>query len=180
MNQTTIKELLTYDKSTGLMQWKLRDVRWFKDERSCKGWNTKYAGTNAGTTGVFNGKKYRVIRIFGKSMLMHRVIWLYVRGAFPLKFIDHANGDGTDNRWFNISESDYERNNKNMKLFRTNTSGCSGVHWCNRDKHWIARISGKEPKRLGYFKDRFEAICARKSAEIKYNFHPNHGQVRPL
>ena len=25
------------------------------------------------------------------------------------------------------------------------------------------------------FKDWFEAVCAKKSAEVKYNFHPNHG-----
>ena len=28
---------------------------------------------------------------------------------------------------------------------------------------------------LGCFKDKFEAICARKSAEFKYGFHMNHG-----
>jgi hypothetical protein len=29
---------------------------------------------------------------------------------------------------------------------------------------------------LGYFSDKFEAICVRKSADNKYDFHSNHGR----
>ena len=46
--------------------------------------------------------------------------------------------------------------------------GCSGVNWCRRREKWLARITtnGKQT-RLGSFEDWFEAVCARKSAEVR-------------
>jgi hypothetical protein len=43
----------------------------------------------------------------------------------------------------------------------------------------ILKIKGRSSKPrgllIGYFDDMFEAICVRKSAELRYNYHPNHG-----
>jgi hypothetical protein len=46
-----------------------------------------------------------------------------------------------------------------------------------RDQNYQARIkvNGKS-KHLGYFKNKEEAIAAREAANIKYNFHENHGR----
>lgn len=47
-----------------------------------------------------------------------------------------------------------------------NTSGCSGVNWDKTHERWVARIyvDGKR-KCLGYFKNRDDAVAARKNAE---------------
>lgn len=52
---------------------------------------------------------------------------------------------------------------------KNNTSGTKGVHWCKRDKKWIAqiRINYKTIK-LGRFNSIKEAIDARKKGEEKY------------
>ena len=59
---------------------------------------------------------------------------------------------------------------------KANTSGVTGVCFSKKGNKWFARIrlDGKS-KHLGSFADKQDAIEARKDAEIKYGFHPNHG-----
>jgi hypothetical protein len=60
-----------------------------------------------------------------------------------------------------------------------NRSGVTGVYFCNSRFRFMATIYNKGKYiRLGSFKDLFEAICARKSAQNKYGYHANHGQVK--
>lgn len=56
----------------------------------------------------------------------------------------------------------------NSKLLKNNRSGTTGVCWDKNKNKWIAQIwfKGKNYK-LGYFKDKDEAIKARKGAEEK-------------
>lgn len=50
---------------------------------------------------------------------------------------------------------------------RNNSSGVSGVSWDRRIERWAAYINPNRRKRhLGHFDDFFEAVCARKSAEL--------------
>ena len=57
----------------------------------------------------------------------------------------------------------------NRKLAKNNTSGTTGVTWSKRDKCWIANIKIKNKTfYCGYFKNKEDAIKARKEAEEKY------------
>ena len=69
-----------------------------------------------------------------------------------------------------------QENGKNRPMQKNNTSGVVGVHRCKTHNRWVAytKVDGKFIN-LGYFKDKFEAICARMSANNKYGFHANHG-----
>jgi len=59
-----------------------------------------------------------------------------------------------------------------------NTSGTMGVSWYKDRKKWYARISSDdEVIFLGMFDHKEDAIAARKAAEVKYGYHPNHGKV---
>lgn len=72
-------------------------------------------------------------------------------------------------------------NSRNMRLFSTNKTGITGVYWYKKGLKWQVRIRvDGYLHHLGYYHDFFEACCARKSAEIKYGFHKNHGSNRPL
>lgn len=66
----------------------------------------------------------------------------------------------------NLNIISREKANKNSK------SGIRGVHYSNSSNYWIAQISFKgEKHHLGYFKNKQDAIKARKLAEEKY-FEP--------
>lgn len=56
-----------------------------------------------------------------------------------------------------------------MKTPVTNTSGFKGVYWCENVGKWNAKIEFQKKKiNLGYFKNKEDAIKARKEAERKY------------
>ena len=89
----------------------------------------------------------------------------------------HKNNKENDNRIKNLRELSHKQNMKNQSLYRNNTSGHAGVHWIRRDKRWLAQIQVNGKKiNLGYFKEKEDAIKARKEAEAKYKFHKNHGR----
>ncbi len=57
----------------------------------------------------------------------------------------------------------------NHKLFKNNTSGTSGVVWLKKSNLWRSRIEiNNKSITLGYYKNKEDAIKARKEAEEKY------------
>jgi hypothetical protein len=159
--QLKLKEILKYNPKTGVFSW-LNPL----SNRVC-------CGDNAGFIGKETG--YRLIGLFGKTYQAHRVAWFYIYNEWP-KFIDHINHDRADNRMLNLREVTHSENLKNQKMRATNTSGITGVYWNKEKKKWDSKITvDYESISLGRFNDKFEAICARKSANNKYGFHANHG-----
>lgn len=158
LTQKELKALLHYNPSTGVFT------------RIKRTSNKINVGDIAGYK---NDNGYVLIGLKGIARRAHRLAWLYMTGSWPKYEIDHINHIRSDNRFINLREVTHQENAKNTPLRKDNISGVTGVYWV-RDK-WMARINIK-PKyiSLGCFADKFEAICARKSAEIKYGFHPNH------
>ncbi|MFL9880841.1 HNH endonuclease signature motif containing protein [Herbaspirillum rhizosphaerae] len=119
---------------------------------------------------------YRSILIDGKSYQEHRLVWLYVYGVMPEDQLDHINHCKDDNRVENLREASNQENNRNRSKSKNNISGITGVHWHESGSKWRACIKADgKSKHLGSFEHYFEAICARKSAELHYGFHENHG-----
>ena len=95
--------------------------------------------------------------------------------------IDHESGDGTDNRWCNLQSVTCQENGCNKRTPSNNTSGVTGVSLKKSTGRWQSSIKVNQVQfYLGSFIDFFEAVCARKSAEVSHGFHINHGSVRPL
>lgn len=175
------RELLTYHKDTGDLAWKHRHRKWFKSDRDYAIWNTRYAGTIAGSYQFCKNKKvYRSLMIFSRRYRAHRICYLIIMGVFPKK-TDHIDGNGTNNKWINLREVTPLENNRNRRLQSNNKTGVCGVGWDKNNKKWQSHIRVEHKMiGLGRYNDFFEAICARKSSEVKYNFHINHGVIRPL
>jgi hypothetical protein len=59
--------------------------------------------------------------------------------------------------------------NYNRRLLKNNTSGQTGVYWFKYKKRWLAKIIIKgKVLTLGYYRNKEDAINARKAAEEKY------------
>jgi len=127
--------------------------------------------------GGISDRGYRRIKIDGKKHYAQRLAFLYMTGELPRNQVDHINGVRNDNRWCNIRLATAIENAQNRKKRSDNTSGVVGVAWYKPLEKWVASICVDGlPVRLGYFHHIFDAACARKSAELKYGFHPNHGR----
>lgn len=104
----------------------------------------------------------------GKCVRAHRLAYLFVNGEWPPEGmdIDHINGNREDNRWVNLRLATRSQNNNNGGIRADNKSGHRGVSFATREQKWDARIkvNGKLYL-LGKFKDKEDAIAARKKAE---------------
>lgn len=139
-------------------------------------WNAEYADCEAFVCVDVRG--YKGGAIFDVTFRAHRVIWAMVHGKWPEDEIDHINHDKADNRIENLRDVTRQENCRNRSMNSNNTSGTTGVHWSNASKIWVARIKigGGALVHIGSFKNKQDAIDARKAAEIKYGFHLNHGK----
>jgi len=176
-SQSDLLQLLTYDSETGKLTWNARGVELFpaksakRSECLCALWNSRYAGQEAFTT-VNVG--YRIGSIMGKNYKAHRVIWKMVYGGDPDQ-IDHVSGDRVDNRLENLRDVSLEVNARNRRVPSNNKSGRIGIHkWSHGGiTYWVATVG---PHKQAYFKSFDEAVAARRAAEVKFEFHPNHGR----
>jgi hypothetical protein len=161
-----LRSMFRYDAETGKLYWLPRP----SDPR----WNRVFAEKEAG--GI-DGKGYVRIRTEGNNWNAHRVVWKLVYDEEP-EFVDHINGDRADNRLVNLRSVTQTENARNTKVKRHNTSGVSGVHWRTKDRRWAATIHDSGVLvRLGQYREFADAVAARKKAEVKYGYHPNHGRT---
>ena len=161
LTETELKEALHYSPDTGIFTRR-------KDGGGAK------VGDIAGCTNNVNG--YIQIGVKGKLYLAHRLAWLYMTGEWPKDQIDHINRVRNDNRWENIRDVSRAGNRRNQKLDKRNTSGTCGVYWHKTERKWHAIIGvNGEPKHLGSFECKDDAISTRKAAEKEYGYHENHG-----
>ncbi len=175
LTQAMVRELLDYDPKTGILIWRVRDRHWFKRDGDQKTWNKIFAGKETGSP---DGDGYLQCTVLSRAYKAHRLIWLWMTGEWPKDEIDHENHIQSDNRWLNLRVTTNSGNMKNRSLQSNNTSGTPGVSWSRRDRKWRASVRAFGKKlHLGSFSDKSDAIAARKAADIKYGYHPNHGML---
>lgn len=169
LTQNELKKLLKYDKDTGIFT-----------RISAHPKQPYLIGKKAGCEKVNkDGKRYIHIIIKNQSYYAHRLAFLYVKGEFPKNEVDHINGSGIDNSWKNLRDVTPLRNAKNRRLSINNKYGLSGLRL--RGGKWEVSIRpDKTYIHLGVFDNLLDAAAARKSAELKYNYHNNHGSQREL
>lgn len=168
-----IRELIIYDRNTGVLTWLPRPLSMFPDLRSCNSWNRKNAGRPA--LNSLRGHGYLGGNIFQKFHYAHRVAWAIETGKWPEQ-IDHDNGDRTDNRWLNMTEGGQSTNAKNMARKSSNTSGVTGISWDKRRKMWHARVKEKGiTTNLGHYHCIAHASMVRHQIAREMGFSERHG-----
>jgi hypothetical protein len=98
------------------------------------------AGSLAGNLNKHPRKEYLIVSVGGHFYLAHRLIWLYVHGAWPSANLDHRNGVKTDNRISNLRECTVSENAMNTKRSTNNKSGFKGVHFHKASSSWCVHI----------------------------------------
>ncbi len=173
LSQEFLKEALDYNPDTGIFTWKERPGHHFPTKHGVAVSNGRFSGKVAGCEA---GNGYINIRIDNWLVGAHRLAYLYMTGRFPEDEIDHINHLRNDNRWANLRGASKKENRKNALMMSTNTSGFNGVHFDKAKNKWAARINAnKKYIFIGNFENKIDAIEARKAANIKYDYHPNHG-----
>jgi hypothetical protein len=169
-----LRSLLDYDPDTGVLTWKARESKHFRDKRSWSTWNARYAGKSA-LTGDTNG--YLGGFILSRRYFAHRVCFTMHHGYEPA-LVDHIDGNRRNNRIANLRESNHADNHKNVG--KVAGSGAFGVRKNPKISRWTSVIghNGKTIH-LGSFKTEDEALAARLGAEKALGFYRLHGRREP-
>jgi hypothetical protein len=170
-----LRRRINYDPASGSLTW-LPLVVPAVNSRAVSTWNARYAGTPA--LACRDKLGYRRGSIGGDMLLAHRAAWAIHHGRWPTHFLDHINGNPSDNRLVNLREVDALGNSRNVRLRHNSTTGVVGVSIHSQTGQYWAQIGvGGEVLYLGVYDDLPSAAAARRNAERKYGFHPNHGRV---
>lgn len=183
MDIATLHEALDYDSKTGLFFWKKRPEHHFKNSHCMNKWNSRHAGKKAGTiytpTRLSDYKRIKIV-VSNRPIMAHQVAWLLTHGAIPDGlFIDHIDGDATNNAITNLRVVTHSENHRNRKIQSNNKSGVPGVRF--KAGKWYVRIKiqGKETH-LGSFQSKEQAVETRKQYAIKHGFTERHHTNRAL
>lgn len=155
-----LRQLIEYDPLTGLLVWLPR-----ADNLA---FTSRWAGNPALAYTDTNGYLYG--RVMFQRVYAHRAAWMIETGETP-DDIDHLNGVRNDNRFVNLKDASRSHNMRNRALSRNNTSGVPGVSltpWGT----WKVVICERV---VGSFRNKEDAIAARKAEENKMGFTSRHG-----
>lgn len=172
-----LRQILEYDSDTGFLTWKRRAEDTFlpRDGRTpshmANAWNAANSGRQAFTSVAKN--KYLRGAVNGVTFYAHRIAWAMHHGQWPEHDIDHINGVRNDNRICNLRSVNRKDNMQNRAISSNNTSGTMGVSYSRRHNLWCVTIGGHH---VGWFSCKENAVVARKDAELKLEYHANHGR----
>lgn len=107
---------------------------------------------------------YVYLRVRNALYREHILVWYWFHKEIPVLYIDHIDGDKTNNRIENLRLATNQENQRNRGPSKRNTSGYKGVLVHPKKKGFSAKISisGKSIN-LGYF------TCV-EDAATAYNF----------
>lgn len=151
-----LHELLTYDPATGELRWRVRRAN-------------QPAGSSAGH---LNKEGYLHVGIDYALYLGHRVAWKMHYGTEPPE-LDHADGDGRNNRVANLRAASRMENNGNAVVRRASSTGVKGVF--KRGHGYIARVGVRHVgsfKTLDAARAAYLAAATDKFGEFAYDGAP--------
>ncbi len=159
--------MLTQEKLKELLEYRDGKLFWIVDKsRLAK------KGQEAGYSDYCpKGDNFRwKIRIDRKLYLRSRLVWLYHKGEFPSKMIDHINKPTTDDRIENLREATHAENQRNRAQNKNNKSGYKGIWFRSDSNKWRAAIMvDRKVIGLGTYLKKEDAYKAYCEAAKKYH-----------
>lgn len=164
LTQERLTQLLSYNHDSGLFTW---------IAKSSPNANNIKIGDIAG---CLNHDGYRRIVIDGKKRPEHRLVWLYIYGAFPSGekcFIDHMDMDKSNNQLSNLRVCTRSENGMNRSKLSNNSSGFVGVYFHKATGKYISQIVNpitRKREHLGLFDAAVDAsVVYQKKAKEYHN-----------
>lgn len=115
---------------------------------------------NGQIAGTLEKHGYLKVRVNNKNYLIHRLIFLYHNGFFPIQ-VDHIDGNSLNNNIENLRPATNAENCRNSKLSINNKSGVKGVSWHKASRKWMAHLQTTEKRHfIGYFNELDKAKLA--------------------
>ena len=132
LSPEAIRNLFSYEPSTGEIRWKVRSDR-------DASWNNRLAGKKAGT--LKKGYVQIVICIDGKACFFsgQRIAWAHYYGEWPDGEVDHKNHDPSDNSIENLRLASHSQNGCH-KFQTTGKVPFKGVYWMPTKGRFAAQI----------------------------------------
>lgn len=151
---------LTQDLVRSLFNYKDGNLYWKQYKQSNAKINDK--------AGSLHHSGYYQISVNNKTYLTHRLIFLYHYNYLP-KYIDHIDGNPSNNKIENLREITLSQNNMNQKVQkRDKSSQYKGVSYNKLRNKWASYIKiNNKQIHLGYFKSEIDAAITYNTKAIE-------------
>lgn len=118
--------MFEYDAETGRLVWRINTGK------------KRMIGKVAGAT---RSDGYQRVGINKKDYYCHHIVWAICTGSWPTQYVDHIDGNPSNNRIKNLRECTQSQNIANSKR-RESISGFKGVGVDpNNPLRWVAHIT---------------------------------------
>lgn len=119
------RDVFNYHPKTGVLTWKIAPKSRAK------------IGDVAGTK---TRAGYTQVTFKGQTTMAHRIAWEIYYGEEPQGFIDHKDGNKSNNAIWNLRIASKQQNAQNAPVQTNSHTGVKGVHWCKDQNKWRATI----------------------------------------
>lgn len=106
IDQKRLKEIVSYDPDTGIFKWVSHSIK----------------NRIGRPSGSFDCLMYVTLTLDKMTFRAHRAAYLYMTGEWPEFFIDHIDGDPSNNKWENLRHVTPAENSMNQKVHRGETT----------------------------------------------------------
>tara|TARA_R110002020_G_scaffold203484_3_gene407162 strand:- start:306 stop:830 length:525 start_codon:yes stop_codon:yes gene_type:complete len=130
-----------------------------------------HKGEVGDVVGYNTEKGYKRVKLNYQHFRVHRIVWFLSRGVWPTLYIDHIDGDKTNNTPENLREVTPAENSRGYREPIKKSSGYRGVH---KYKSCWKAVIGFESKKynLGLYECEHEAAEAYNKKALELGFFP--------
>jgi hypothetical protein len=164
ITQEMVRELFDYNPNTGSLTIKRRGREWFDTDKDWRRYNSTHEGQV-----IVRGS-----RIFRKQFSSAEIIWLWMTGTYPDE-VNRKNHNKHDHRWVNLRSITRQQCIKSRRLFRNSSFLYHGIRELPNGMFKASIKDDGRIVRLGRFDSFSKALKARKEAEKRYGYMPEHG-----
>ena len=118
-----------------------------------------------GGLGSYDKDGYLIIKIKGKQIKAHRLIWFLCNGEFPKCEIDHINRKRDDNRIENLRLADRKIQHENTTREVNKDTGVVGIYCDKTTRGLLAKYTFHHKGKTYRFRNLIDAI--QKKGELK-------------